>query len=124
LNKARIVCFLATRDSGAARDFYENVLGMNFVEDGPFALVFDANGTMLRIQKFPDHTPAKHTSLGWEVNDIRSTVHELQDRGVRFERYERLHQDELGVWKSPSGAQVAWFRDPDGNTLSLTQGAS
>lgn len=100
---------------------YQNVLGLKLVEDSPFALVFDANGTMLRIQKVPELAPAKHTSLGREVRDIRGHIDALVKQGVRFERYDRLHQDEAGVWESPSGARVAWFRDPDGNTLSLTQ---
>jgi catechol 2,3-dioxygenase-like lactoylglutathione lyase family enzyme len=74
LDYTQIVCFSATKDAEAARDFYENVLGMNFVEDSPFALVFDMNGTTLRIQKVPDHTPAKHTSLGWEVSECSEGV--------------------------------------------------
>jgi hypothetical protein len=97
------------------------VLELALIEESPFALVFDANGTMLRIQKVQEFTPAKHTTLGWNVKDIRSEIGELVSRGVRFERYERLLQDELGIWQSPSGALVAWFLDPDGNGLSLTE---
>jgi catechol 2,3-dioxygenase-like lactoylglutathione lyase family enzyme len=105
----------------AAKDFYQNILGLRLVEDSPFALVFDANGTMLRIQKVQEHVPANHTSLGWKVRDIRPQINGFVNKGVRFERYDRLPQDEAGIWESPSGARVAWFRDPDGNTLSLTQ---
>jgi catechol 2,3-dioxygenase-like lactoylglutathione lyase family enzyme len=121
LNDAKLVCFLATKDADAARDFYQNVLGLAPVEDGPFALVFDANGTTLRIQKVHEHVPARHTVLGWEVADVRSQIAELSRRGIRVERYDQLKQDEFGVWQSPSGAHVAWFKDPDGNTLSLTE---
>jgi catechol 2,3-dioxygenase-like lactoylglutathione lyase family enzyme len=121
LSSAELVCFAATKNPEAAKNFYANVLELRLIEDSPFALVFDANGTMLRIQKVQEHTPAKHTTLGWHVEDIRVEMEELIRKGVRFERYERLPQDELGIWKSPSGALVAWFLDPDGNGLSLTQ---
>jgi catechol 2,3-dioxygenase-like lactoylglutathione lyase family enzyme len=121
LSKAAIMCFSATRNAEAAKDFYQNILGLKLVEDSPFALAFDANGTMLRIQKVQEHSPPKHTSLGWKVADINSQVNALVSKGVRFERYDRLLQDGAGIWESPSGARVAWFRDPDGNTLSLTQ---
>ncbi len=121
LNDAEIICFAATKNAEAAKKFYGEVLGLALVEDSPFALIFDANGTMLRVQKVEEHTPAKHTTLGWHVADLRSEIGELMRKGIRFERYERLPQDDLGIWQSPSGAQVAWFLDPDGNGLSLTQ---
>lgn len=121
LSNAQIICFAATKNAEAARRFYQDVLGLPIIEDSPFALAFDANGTMLRIQKVQEHTPAKHTCLGWQVSDIRSHIDALMHKGVRFERYARLPQDDLGIWASPSGALVAWFLDPDGNGLSLTQ---
>ena len=121
LSSSKLICFVATQDPDAAKAFYRGVLGLRLVEDGPFALVFDANGTMLRVQKLQEHTPAKHTSLGWEVTDIRAEIAALTASGVRFQRYETLQQDESGVWHSPFGALVAWFQDPDGNTLSLAQ---
>lgn len=121
LNNAELICFVATKDPQAAKSFYQDILGLTLTEDSPFALVFDANGTMLRIQKVQELTPAKHTSLGWQVSDIHARIDALVRKGVRFERYERLSQDEAGVWQSPSGALVAWFLDPDGNGLSLTQ---
>lgn len=121
LNNEEIVCFAATKNTDAAKIFYEEVLGLTLIEDSPFALVFDSNGTMLRIQKVQEHTPAKHTTLGWKVRDIRASIDALVRKGVRFERYERLSQDDSGIWESPSGALVAWFLDPDGNGLSLTQ---
>jgi catechol 2,3-dioxygenase-like lactoylglutathione lyase family enzyme len=121
LSSSELICFAATKNPEAAKSFYVNTLDLMLIEDSPFALVFDANGTTLRIQKVHEHTPAKHTALGWRVADIRSEMGQLIRKGVHFERYEGLHQDEFGIWKSPSGALVAWFLDPDGNGLSLTQ---
>lgn len=121
LSKAKLVAFVATANADRAKTFYEQTLGLTLCEDSPFALVFDAQGVMLRIQKLPAVTPAPNTVLGWDVADIRATIRDLAERGAIFERYPRLAQDELGVWQSPAGALVAWFKDPDGNTLSLTE---
>lgn len=121
LDSAEVICFAATKNSEKAKRFYSDMLALKLIEDNPFALVYNANGTMLRIQKVQEHSPAKHTVLGWHVKDIRAAIKALTNKGVRFERYEPLSQDEFGVWKSPSGALVAWFLDPDGNGLSLTQ---
>jgi catechol 2,3-dioxygenase-like lactoylglutathione lyase family enzyme len=117
--KSKVICFVATRKPARALKFYAETLGLRLVSDDPFAIVFDCDGTMLRVQKVQELLPAKHTALGWEVPDIREKIRELTNRGVRFERYDGLTQDELGIWKSPAGASVAWFKDPDGNTLSL-----
>jgi catechol 2,3-dioxygenase-like lactoylglutathione lyase family enzyme len=121
LNSSDVIAFVATRDADGARAFYEGILGLRLMSDEPFALVFDASGTMLRIAKVQELTPARHTVLGWRVADIRATTAALAARGVVFERYDGMAQDDLGVWNAPGGAKVAWFRDPDGNTLSLTQ---
>lgn len=94
---------------------------MSFVSDEPWALVFDVEGTMLRIQKVEHLSQIPYTVLGWRVNDIRRTMSELLETEVQFERYEQFRQDEHGVWETPDGAKVCWFRDPDSNTLSLTQ---
>ena len=118
---SKIISFVATRNPASARKFYEQTLGLAFVSEDPFAVVFDANGTMLRVQKVPKLSPARHTVLGWEVPDIHAEVEALTKRGVRFERFDGLPQDESGIWTSPSGGKIAWFKDPDGNTLSLTQ---
>jgi len=118
---SKIICFVATRNAASARKFYELTLGLKIVSDDPFAMVFDANGTMLRVQKVQELNPAKHTIAGWEVDDIGARIRELTSKGVCFERYPGLPQDDLGAWTTPSGAKVAWFKDPDGNTLSLTQ---
>jgi catechol 2,3-dioxygenase-like lactoylglutathione lyase family enzyme len=104
-----------------ARTFFENVLGLRFVVDDKFALVFDANGTMLRVATVKDFTPFPFTILGWEVSGIEIVVAGLQEKGVTFERFSFLEQDKLGIWAAPGGAKVAWFKDPDGNTLSVSQ---
>ncbi len=124
VSSARIIAFAATANGDVAKAFYGGTLGLTLREDSPFALVFDANGVMLRIQKLASVTPPANTVLGWDVADIRATIRDLAQRGVTFERYPRLEQDDLGVWRSPAGAFVAWFKDPDGNVLSLTQFAS
>jgi catechol 2,3-dioxygenase-like lactoylglutathione lyase family enzyme len=116
-----LIAFVATLDASRARRFYEGVLGLDFVEDTPFALIFDANGTTLRIQKVAELKPASYTVLGWRVPDIRTAIETLTARGVKFERYEGMAQDELGVWTSQSGCKIAWFKDPDGNLASLTK---
>jgi len=116
-----IVAFVATSQPHRASQFYRDVLGLRMVADEPAALVFDANGTMLRIAKVPELAPARHTVLGWSVADVAAAVTELGARGVAFERYEGFGQNDLGIWTSPGGGRVAWFKDPDGNTLSLTQ---
>jgi len=116
-----IVAFVATRDADRARAFYEGVLGLRVVADEPFALVLDAHGTMLRVQKVPELTPPRHTVLGWLVPEIAGAVDQLAAEGVAFERYPGLPQDDRGVCTFPGGSRVAWFKDPDGNTLSLTQ---
>ena len=119
--KSKVICFVATRNPAGALKFYAGSLGLRLIKDDPFAMVFDCNGTMLRVQKVQDLHPAKHTVLGWEVPDIRIKIKELTKRGVHFEFYDGLVQNELGVWTTPAGAKVAWFKDPDGNTLSLVQ---
>lgn len=121
LSTAKLVGFVATARPAEAKHFYENALGLSLIEDGPHALVFAANGTTLRVQKVQSVTPSGYTALGWEVNDIATTVQRLSKLGVRFERYEGLAQSDAGIWRAPDGSSVAWFRDPDGNMLSLTE---
>ncbi len=118
---APLVAFLATVDAARARGFFEDVLGLRLVEETPFALVFDAAGTTVRIQRVKELTPHPFTALGWEVADLPAAIRALVERGVVFERYGFFDQDELGIWTAPGGgARVAWFKDPDGNTLSLS----
>ena len=121
LNNSNVVAFVATSKPESAKGFYEQTLGLHLILDDAFAIVFDANGVMLRVQKVQEHTPPPYTVLGWDVADIHASVKELSGRGVRCERYAWLEQDDSGVWSAPSGAKIAWFKDPDGNTLSLTQ---
>lgn len=119
----RIVAFLVSTKPDAAIGFYRDKLGFKLVSDDDFALVFDANGTMLRIVKMKEGQfhPAVYTVLGWDVDDATRTVAELTKRGIAFERYPGVPQDKDGVWASPSGAKVAWFKDPDTNVLSITE---
>ena len=115
------VLFLATANAERSRAFFERVLGLKFVSDDPFAMVFQVGDSMLRIQKVMQVHTAPYTALGWAVSDIRGTVNHLHEAGVVFERFDGINQDDDGIWQSPSGARVAWFLDPDGHVLSLTQ---
>lgn len=121
LGTQKLVAFVATRDPKRAKKFYRDTLGLALVSEDEFALLFDAAGTMLRVTPVQELVAAKHTILGWQVPDIVDTAKSLQKAHVTVERYPGLQQDELGIWNSPSGARVAWFKDPDGNTLSVTQ---
>jgi len=116
-----VIAFVQTCNVAQAKAFYGDVLGLDFRGDEPSALVFDAHGTMLRISKVRQFTPTAQTVLGWNVPNIRAAAMDLKNKGVSFQRYEGLSQDELGVWESPGNAKVAWFKDPDGNTLSITE---
>src|SRR5215468_5470198 len=121
LGCSKIVAFVATTDSAKARVFYEGVLGLPFAYEDEFAIVLDANGVELRIQKVRTLTPQPQTQLGWSVNSLEEVLRALRAKGVLFESYPFMQQDGLGIWTAPSGAKVAWFKDPDGNLLSLTQ---
>lgn len=116
-----LIAFVATARPEQARVFYSEVLGLRLVEESPFALVFDANGTMLRIQKVEKLNNSGYTALGWRVDDIHEAVERLMERGIVFDRYAGLPQDTQGVWTTPDGNKIAWFTDPDGNILSLTE---
>ncbi len=121
LGSAPVIAFAATTRPAEAIVFYEESLGLRLVADEPFAVVLDAGGTMLRLTKVAGLVPAPRTVLGWQVADVRASVTELRTRNVAFEKSEGLDQDDCDVWAAPGGALVAWFRDPDGNLLSLTQ---
>lgn len=121
LKSRSIVAFVATTDAKRAKAFYAKTLGLRLVSQDGFALAFDAGGTMLRVAIVKTLQPAGYTVLGWIVPDIAKAVRDLVKRGVVFQRYEGMSQDDLGIWSSPSGARVAWFSDPEGNTLSLTE---
>lgn len=116
-----VVAFAPATDLRRAREFYEQKLGLSVVEQNDFACVLNANGTMLRVTAVSGVAHADYTVLGWRVTDIEATVQGLTAKGVLFKRYDGMKQDEDGVWTTPGGEKVAWFADPDGNTLSLTQ---
>jgi catechol 2,3-dioxygenase-like lactoylglutathione lyase family enzyme len=122
LSDQNVIAFVAARGPVRAKQFYRDVLGLRLVsEELPFGLVFDLHGVMLRISIVQDMTPAGYTVLGWQVPDIIAAARALRDAGVGFEIYAGMEQDELGIWTSPGGARVAWFKDPDGNTLSISE---
>jgi catechol 2,3-dioxygenase-like lactoylglutathione lyase family enzyme len=121
LSGSKIVAFVATTDSAKARAFYQGVLGLDCISEDQFAIVFDVNGVELRVQKVKTLTPQQHTQLGWSVASIEEAVRTLRAKGVLFEIYPSLQQAADGVWLAPSGAKVAWMKDPDGNVLSLTE---
>ncbi len=121
LGAINIIAFVPTKDAEKARAFYEGVLGLKFINDDGFAMVLDANGIMIRLAKMKDFTPAQFTILGWQVTDIEKIVAGLQERGVHFEIFGFFKQDALGIWTAPTGDRVAWFKDPDGNILSVSQ---
>lgn len=123
-----LTAFAATADPGVSRPFYEetlgSLLGVKLVEATPFALVFTAAGVELRLQIVAAVQPPPYTVLGWSVNDLAAAINELVGRGIVFEQYEMLEQDRKGGWIAPGGTQVAWFKDPDGQLLSVTQPAA
>ena len=116
-----VIAFVGSADLRQAQAFYEQVLGLRAIEQNDLACVFDANGTMLRVTAVAEVARSGYTVLGWRVADIAATVRGLTERGVVFLRYDGMGQDENGVWTTPGGDKVAWFADPDGNVLSLTQ---
>jgi catechol 2,3-dioxygenase-like lactoylglutathione lyase family enzyme len=121
LSHGKMIGFVPTKDAAQARRFYEGKLGFVFVSDDMFALVVRAGDTMIRIAKAQDFSPAPYTVLGWEVTNIEEMVAWLQKRGVAFEKYPFVEDKVLGIWTAPGGDKVAWFKDPDGNVLSLSQ---
>ena len=120
LAEAQYVGFIPVRDPAVARAFYEGTLGLEVLDESPAALLLNANGTLLRVTPVPQLAAQPFTIAGWQVHDIEATLRALVARGVKVKRYDGMGQDELGVWVTPSGDRVAWFEDPDGNTLSLT----
>jgi catechol 2,3-dioxygenase-like lactoylglutathione lyase family enzyme len=121
LGSSNVIAFVPSENPDRARAFYEGVLGLRFVSKDHYAMMFEANGVRLRIALVQEFKPAPFTILGWIVPDIAGTIRELAMKGVVFQRYDIFKQDDLGVCTFLSGEQVAWFKDPDGNTLSLTQ---
>ena len=121
LASAKLTAFIATRDPEKAKAFYGGLLGLSVVSEDGFAVVFDANGTLLRAQIVREIAPAQYTALGWHVHDIVQKVAELSNAGVMFEHYSFPNVDETGIWTAPGGTRVAWFKDPEGHILSISQ---
>ena len=121
LETGKVIAFVGSADLGQARVFYERTLGLRMIERNEFACVFDVNGTMLRVTAVAEVARVGYTVLGWQVSDIAAVVRGLTAKGVAILRYAGMDQDESGVWTTPGGDQVAWFADPGGNVLSLTQ---
>jgi catechol 2,3-dioxygenase-like lactoylglutathione lyase family enzyme len=124
LQSSDIIAFVSATDLDRGRAFYERTLGLRVIEQNAYACVLDANGTMLRLTAVPRVAAPGYTVLGWNVTDIGSSVDALAARGVAFSRYDGMEQDEQGIWTTPGGDKIAWFQDPDGNVLSLTQFAA
>jgi len=122
LAKYPLIAFATIVDVEQAKCFYRDTLGLTLIsEEPPFALVFDVNGIMVRLGMAKKLPEAHGTVLGWQVPEIETAIRELSERGVQFERFDGLTQDDKGMWASPTGAKVAWFRDPDGNILSISE---
>ena len=115
------MAFIPVSDLPTATAFYSDVLGLSVTEQTPYAVVLDAGGTMLRLAQVDDLRPQPFTIAGWQVSDLGTSIEDLSSQGVAFIRYDGLDQDAMGIWSTPGGDQVAWFADPDGNTLSLTR---
>ena len=123
LHADKVVAFVPITNSENSRAFYEGVLGLPFIGEDDFAMVFEANGVTVRAVKMKEFKPVPYTILGWEVSGIENVIRNLREKGVRFEVFGFFKQDELGIWTAPGGAKVAWFKDPDGNLLSVSQNA-
>jgi catechol 2,3-dioxygenase-like lactoylglutathione lyase family enzyme len=121
LASMNMIGFLLTKDYEKARAFYEGNLGFEFVSLDQFALVMQAGKSMIRIVKVPTFTPLQSTVLGWEVDDIEAIVDWLTKRGVVFEKYPFVEDKERGIWTAPGGSKVAWFKDPDGNVMGVSE---
>lgn len=121
LSDKKLKAFVPTTMPDKAKSFYKDVLGLKLLSEDNYALEFDANGMLLRVATVQDLTPQVFTVLGWDVEDISSVIKSLNDKNIFCEKYDFFEQDDSGVWTSPNGSKVAWFKDPDGNLLSLTQ---
>jgi catechol 2,3-dioxygenase-like lactoylglutathione lyase family enzyme len=121
LGSAQLVAFVATANPRRAKEFYQKKLGLRLVHEDNFAIVFDANGVTLRVTVVDQVRAAGYTVLGWVVPNVVEIAKQLEEAGIKLQRYPGMEQDDCGIWTSPSGARVGWFHDPDENTLSITQ---
>jgi catechol 2,3-dioxygenase-like lactoylglutathione lyase family enzyme len=118
---AKLQVIICTSKIQPAEQFYGGVLGLPLQARSQGALVYDVGGTSVRVSPVPSTRPSEHTVLGFAVPDIASAIAVLQGRGVTFERFPGFSHDQSGVVCAPDGSRVAWFRDPDGNLLSVVQ---
>ena len=121
LYNASIKAFVPTTKAAEAKLFYQDTLGLKLISEDDYALEFDANSILLRVSIVPELKPQGFTILGWNVPDIAAAIKSLNDKGIKCKKYDFMEQDSLGVWTAPGGTKVAWFNDPDGNVLSLTE---
>jgi predicted enzyme related to lactoylglutathione lyase len=121
LSDKTLKAFIPTVQPDRAKQFYKDTLGLKLLSEDKYGLEFDANGTLLRINIVEKLTPQPFTVLGWNLDDIITQINLLNKKGVRFEKYDFFEQDPLGIWIAPGGSKVAWFKDTDGNLLSLTE---
>jgi predicted enzyme related to lactoylglutathione lyase len=121
LANKELKAFVPTVNPGKAKSFYSDILGLKFLSEDNYALEFEAKGILLRVSIVPELKPQAFTVLGWNVDDISSIIKSLNKKGITCEKYDFLTQDNLGIWTAPGGSKVAWFKDPDGNVLSLTE---
>jgi catechol 2,3-dioxygenase-like lactoylglutathione lyase family enzyme len=117
----KLKAFVPTINAAKAKIFYKDILGLKLLSEDNYAMEFDANGTLLRVTTVRELNPHPFTVLGWKVTDIDSVINDLVKKGIVFEKYEFLQQDTSGVWHAPGGTKVAWFKDADGNLLSLDE---
>jgi catechol 2,3-dioxygenase-like lactoylglutathione lyase family enzyme len=121
LSSAKVIAFLPSSDLERSRQFFTGTLGLTVDDVTPYACVLHVGATMVRITKVDDLRPQPFTVFGWDVVDIETVVAALANAGVSFLHFAGMDQDTAGVWTTPGGDKVAWFHDPDGNILSLTQ---
>ena len=121
ITQNKLKAFIPTLKPEKAKAFYKGLLGMKLISEDKYGLEFDSNGTRLRINIVPEFKPHSFTVLGWDVDSIKSTIQSLNKKGIIFEKYDFIEQDELGIWTAPGGTKVAWFKDPDENILSLSE---
>ena len=118
---AKVMTFVPTSKPAEAKKFYAEILGLKFLSEDDFASTFEAGKSVLRLQTVKDLKPHSFTQTGWEVTKIETVVADLSKRGVKFENYNLPFQDKNGIATFPGGDKVAWFKDPDGNILSLAE---
>jgi len=121
ITQNKLKAFIPTLKPEKAKAFYKGLLGLKLISEDKYGLEFDSNGTRLRINIVPEFKPHSFTVLGWDVDSIKSTIQSLNKKGIIFEKYDFIEQDELGIWTAPGGTKVAWFKDPDENILSLSE---